>query len=99
MLVMWQEEAETGDEIPEEDEVVGPKEAVVVTVPADFTLEESCEELINELASVIYRSGFAPSSLFFCRHHHKRKRTAPNCTQLSRYDGNVWTDYPSVCGI
>jgi len=50
-----QEEAETGDEIPEEDDVVGPKEAVVVTVPADFTLSESCQELMNVLATVIYK--------------------------------------------
>lgn len=42
--------------MPEEDEVVVPKEAVVVTVPADFTLEESCQNLVTELASVIYRS-------------------------------------------
>ncbi len=52
---MLKEEAETGDEIPEEDEVVGPKEAMVVTVPADFTLEESCQELMTELANLIYR--------------------------------------------
>ena len=51
-----QEAAETGDEVPEEDEVAGmPKEAVVVTVPSDFTLEESCQALLDELASIIYR--------------------------------------------
>jgi hypothetical protein len=53
-----QEEAETGDEVPEEEEDAAvPKEAVVVTVPADFTLQESCQALVDELASVIYRCG------------------------------------------
>lgn len=55
LVTCLQEEAETGDEIPEDDEVVGPKEAVVVTVPADFTLEESCEDLMLQLANLIYR--------------------------------------------
>lgn len=31
------------------------KEAVVVTVPADFTLSESCMELMNQLAVTIYK--------------------------------------------
>lgn len=50
-----QEEAENGDDIPEEDEVVVSKDAVVVTVPADFTLEESCQELMDRLSIVIFK--------------------------------------------
>ena len=53
---LLQEEAENGDEIPdEEEEVAISKEAVVVTVPADFTLSESCMELMNQLAATIYK--------------------------------------------
>ena len=56
MYLCFQEEADTGDEIPDEDEeVVVSKENVVVTVPADFTLSESCQELMNQLAATIYR--------------------------------------------
>ena len=56
MFLCFQEEADTGDEIPDEDEeVVVSKENVVVTVPADFTLSESCQELMNQLAATIYR--------------------------------------------
>ena len=56
MCLCFQEEADTGDEIPDEDEeVVVSKENVVVTVPADFTLSESCQELMNQLAATIYR--------------------------------------------
>ena len=55
-FVRMQEEAENGDEIPdEEEEVVISKEQVVVTVPADFTLSESCQELMNQLAATIYK--------------------------------------------
>ncbi len=51
-----QEEAENGDEIPdEEEEVTISKEQVVVTVPADFTLSESCQELMDQLAATIYK--------------------------------------------
>ena len=58
MFLCFQEEADTGDEIPDEDEeVVVSKENVVVTVPADFTLSESCQELMNQLAATIYRWG------------------------------------------
>jgi hypothetical protein len=35
--------------------VAAPKETVVVTVPADFTLEESCSALMTELANAIYK--------------------------------------------
>ncbi|CAL8466376.1 g5912 [Coccomyxa elongata] len=52
-----QDEAENGDEIPEEDEVVVSKDSVIVTVPADFSLEESCQELMDQLAVVIYKHG------------------------------------------
>ena len=65
-----QDEAENGDEVPEEDEVVVPKEAVVVTVPADFTLEESCQALVTDLASVIYRWGFLQPSFLPNVHVH-----------------------------
>ncbi len=54
-LVPVQDEAENGDEIPEEDEVVVSKDSVVVTVPADFSLGESCQELMDQLAVVIYK--------------------------------------------
>lgn len=55
-----QEEAENGDEIPdEEEEQVISKENVVVTVPADFTLSESCMELMNQLAATIYKYALA----------------------------------------
>ena len=58
IFLCFQEEADTGDEIPDEDEeVVVSKENVVVTVPADFTLSESCQELMNQLAATIYRWG------------------------------------------
>ena len=35
--------------------MVVSKDAVVVTVPADFTLAESCSELMEQLAIVIYK--------------------------------------------
>ena len=35
--------------------MVVSKENVVVTVPADFTLSESCQELMNQLAATIYK--------------------------------------------
>ena len=54
--------------MPEEDEVVVPKEAVVVTVPADFTLEESCQALVTELAATIYRWGLFLLLLYKCRY-------------------------------
>lgn len=34
--------------------VSGP---VVLTVPADFVMEESCEDLLKDLCATIYRSG------------------------------------------
>ncbi|BDA51264.1 Eukaryotic translation initiation factor 3 subunit C [Coccomyxa sp. Obi] len=52
-----QDEAENGDEIPEEDEVVVSKDSVIVTVPADFSLGESCQELMDQLSIVIYKHG------------------------------------------
>ena len=56
IFLCFQEEADTGDEIPDEDEEgVVSKENVIVTVPADFTLSESCQELMNQLAATIYR--------------------------------------------
>ena len=62
-----QEAAETGDEVPEEDEVAGvPKEAVVVTVPSDFALEESCQALLDELASIIYRCAATGACCTLC---------------------------------
>lgn len=54
-VLLAQDEAENGDEIPEEDEVVVSKDSVIVTVPADFSLEESCQELMDQLALVIYK--------------------------------------------
>lgn len=54
-VLLVQDEAENGDEIPEEDEVVVSKDSVIVTVPADFSLGESCQELMDQLAVVIYR--------------------------------------------
>ena len=63
--------------MPEEDEVVVPKEAVVVTVPADFTLEESCQALVTELAATIYRWGLLRSS---CAHASKCKHEGAGVT-------------------
>ena len=49
------QDEEDGDEIPDEDEAgVGAAGAakVVVAVPADFTLSESCQELMDTLCAV-----------------------------------------------
>lgn len=49
------QDEEDGDEIPDEDEAgVGAAGAakVTVTVPTDFTLSESCQELLDTLCGV-----------------------------------------------
>lgn len=35
--------------------MVVSKDTVVVTVPADFTLGESCQELMDQLSVIIYK--------------------------------------------
>ncbi|PSC74602.1 Eukaryotic translation initiation factor 3 subunit C [Micractinium conductrix] len=44
-------------EVMDGEEVEGATELIVVKIPADFTLPESCAELVEQLARVVYQHG------------------------------------------